>query len=260
MRHRNKFEPYRQSALGLASLRVPVMIKVIEACTQARRNFLQLHPAPARAVQLEIIDENGAPITTVEGAPSLSQQLRSDVSQQDTKHSGCFGGGNQTEDGAEKDYNRVVDKIEDEVEIMEIDKFDDADNVLGKKETESEEPENLIIKEEGEEEVMDEIEDYDQVMLKGDDVGGGMEDCKLGTEVIVKTEDQVGDIAPATPLQYPAGGSCQWFLQKLRTHVDTYLSFQERMESQAKTLEWTSVFGSMTDGSAESLERLKEDD
>ncbi|OIW31932.1 hypothetical protein CONLIGDRAFT_678377 [Coniochaeta ligniaria NRRL 30616] len=258
----HRVEPYRQSALGLAALKIPVIVKVIEACAQARRNFNQLHPAPVRPFQLEIIDEKGASIITGEGSPfpSVSQLLGIDVSQEESKQGGGFDGENETEVGVEKAENLVGNELEDEVEMMDMDKFDDDDNVLGKEETESEESEKLVIKQEDEDEVMDGMEDYDKVMTKNEYVSGGLEDCKEDSEVIVKAEDEAHTVVPTIPLKHQAGTASGRYLKKLRMHVDTYLDFYERMENEAKALEWTRVFGSKVDGSSEAPLRLKEEE
>lgn len=261
---RGHVELFRQSALGFAALEVSVMIKVLEACTQARQNFLRLHPGPAKAWQLEIIDSMEGPDPGTQDTSPILQSPMSNATAGDDLH--------------------ILDD-DNSPDIIKSDVGDHQDTVMIKKEPthktsdfgddglkqgalgtqqEGMDPPNGTTTEFSklEEDVgmADEYENHDGRMKNEDDedlIGG----CE-GDDNPVVTADFSKSV-PRLPSHHPVGKQSGLLLGKLQRMLDDYNWCMEKTEIQTKILDWSQVFGNLNgmagDGSAKSSLWIKQE-
>jgi hypothetical protein len=195
-------------ALTLGALRVPVLMKVMEACMQARRAFISSHSAASHHKQkLQAIHSDVASSST-QGWASFPPHLKSEAMTGDERRQTAVNqhGPIKTED--EPDWDGVTVKTEG------------GDDAMSK----SEDDNDVKIK----------VEDKDE--------GDSMDDSGDDDSVIITTEG--GNVFGDRP-NYATTNGPDYYLERLTSAVDKCVKPLERMESP---LTWTQAFGGIMAG------------
>ena len=203
----------RQQILGLAAMRIPVLIKLIEACVRARRAYLDFEPS-ARFYAPGI-------------SPGQGRAISGGVTGTERRHSLSHYQGFKPK--ADLDSESAVTKGEEEADKKEvkIEKHEDHDDVYIKVEDEEDASEDS-----------DDDDDYDD-----DDVTFKTEGS-YHTSVNFKTED-----SHHTNTDWDLSGQDLTLIEFTRV-VDMWIRDLNWLESHSEP-SWTAVFGDIGAGSAQ---------
>ena len=267
--YRNKkgVEAFRQSAFGFAALRVPVMMKIIDACNEGRRNYVRLNE-PAKPTDIEIISRTAVSDSSsavhfvkprhggVQEGLSLFTELEKSPDQvkdepgrdhdcvmtrsgsMDVESKPCMGQLDQTMDEELTSGMEHLDGFKAEVGDDYSDDSDDSDDGDVK-----------YIKHEDDDEVMVDLDRYDEVAIKSEGGADGVNDpgdnkvagYDDGGEGPVNAESD--NVLEGIPSLHEAGQVSWFFLRKLQSTVDAYIFRFDNIEKQVKSVEWMEVFG-----------------